>query len=201
VIDSFIRGTRKKYLNVIQYFAVSLTLLGFQIFVLKTFFPEFLKTSQPESVNQELTETYNGFMSVFFDYQSVMYVVTLPVVAFASWLIFKYSKAYNYTEHIVINLYITAHYLVVSTVILILFAALGISFNVTSVILTIPFFIYNAIIFKKLYQLSFWETAARGVLILILYMFMMVAFVIIGLIIFLVYMKLTGGTLPTKTIV
>ena len=42
VIDGFIFGLRKRYLNVITYYAISLSLLGLQIFILKSFFPEFL---------------------------------------------------------------------------------------------------------------------------------------------------------------
>ena len=33
VIGGFINGTRKKYINVIQYLAISLTLLGVQLFI------------------------------------------------------------------------------------------------------------------------------------------------------------------------
>jgi hypothetical protein len=38
VINGYINGTRKRYIDVLQYFAVSLTLAGIQVFLMTTFF-------------------------------------------------------------------------------------------------------------------------------------------------------------------
>ena len=40
VIGSYINGTRKKYVNVISYYAIAISLAGIQLFVLNKFFPE-----------------------------------------------------------------------------------------------------------------------------------------------------------------
>ena len=37
VIGSYINGTRKKYVNVISYFAIAVTLSGIQLFILRKF--------------------------------------------------------------------------------------------------------------------------------------------------------------------
>ena len=38
VIVGFIEGTRKKYINVVQYFAIALTLIGLQVFLMEKVF-------------------------------------------------------------------------------------------------------------------------------------------------------------------
>ena len=42
VIGSYIGGTRKRYVNVLSYFAIAVSLSGIQIFALKKFYPELL---------------------------------------------------------------------------------------------------------------------------------------------------------------
>ncbi|WP_121665647.1 DUF3667 domain-containing protein [Mesonia aquimarina] len=42
VILDYISGIRKKYLNVISYFTIALTLAGLQLFILRKFYPEAL---------------------------------------------------------------------------------------------------------------------------------------------------------------
>ena len=45
VIGDYLNGVRKKYLNVVSYSAIALTLTGFQVFMLKNFYPETLDVS------------------------------------------------------------------------------------------------------------------------------------------------------------
>ncbi|PHR71636.1 MAG: hypothetical protein COA67_06375 [Lutibacter sp.] len=51
VIDGYINGTRKKYVNVISYFAIAITLSGLQMFILNKFFPEMLDFSSLDDKN------------------------------------------------------------------------------------------------------------------------------------------------------
>ena len=45
VIGEYIGGVRKKYVNVISYFAIAITFSGIQIFIVRKFFPETLDLS------------------------------------------------------------------------------------------------------------------------------------------------------------
>ncbi|AUC82244.1 DUF3667 domain-containing protein [Lacinutrix sp. Bg11-31] len=48
VIGSYINGTRKKYVNVINYFTIVLTLFGLQLFIMNIFFKDALNIKDPE---------------------------------------------------------------------------------------------------------------------------------------------------------
>ena len=52
VIDGYINGTRKKYVNVVSYFAIAITLSGLLMFVLNKFFPGLLDFSSIENKNR-----------------------------------------------------------------------------------------------------------------------------------------------------
>ena len=45
VIGSYIDGTRKKYVNVISFFAIAITFAGIEYFIVNKFYPSFLDVS------------------------------------------------------------------------------------------------------------------------------------------------------------
>ena len=47
VINAYINGTRKKYIGVAQYFAISLSLVGLQVFLMNTIFKDALNFDLP----------------------------------------------------------------------------------------------------------------------------------------------------------
>ena len=112
VIACYIEGTRKKYVNVVSYFAIAVTLSGIFFFFVFKFFPEAMDTSQTFAVGEQTPETIEQSKKVnqtIFEYQSLIFFLFIPILAFMSRLVFLRNKKYNYTEHIVINLYAYAH--------------------------------------------------------------------------------------------
>ena len=69
VIISYINGTRKKYIDVLQYFAVSLTLAGIQVFLMTTFFKEAFEFSSELSGNMQsiANKENNPYGNVMYD--------------------------------------------------------------------------------------------------------------------------------------
>lgn len=177
VIIDYINGTRKKYMNVLQYFAVSLTLAGIQVFLLTTFFKEAL-VIEPELMKdiksmpgQENNPFFNSSFEGFSQYQSIIYILGVPISAIASWFIYYMlgTRCYNFTEHLVLNLYYSAQVIIITSALSILFLAFGNNYLLLSSLIIFPTFIYLGFVLKDVFKESHLETFAKFILIMIVY--------------------------------
>lgn len=171
VIGGYVEGTRKKYVNVISYYAIAITFAGFQLFIIRKFFPESmdLQALLPE-------DTPNTGMNIdwIYDYYSFLALINLPIYALIAKLTFIGLPKYNYTEHLVINTYLVAQYTITNFLIIITGVAFGINFYIIGNILTLFLIIYTAMVYKKLYPLS-----TAGILTRTLLFFGILAFLMI----------------------
>lgn len=177
VIDGYIHGTRKKYIDVLQYFAISLTLAGIQVFLMETFFKEALEFSPEllETIEASPGQKDNPFLNGSFDdaagYQGLIYIITLPFSALATWLayyLFK-DRRYNFTEHFVLNLYYSAQIIIITAVFSIIFLLFGLNYLIVSSIIVIPTFIYLYYVLKRVFKESTWETFAKFLVVMVIY--------------------------------
>jgi hypothetical protein len=188
VIEGYINGVRKKYINVIQYLAISLTLTGLYFFILNTFYDNpfaidssiFIANSEavknPESI-KEITEQTSKIMG---NYYSLIYIISIPISAIVTWLVFYFSdRKYNYTEHIILNTYYSSQLSLINIILGIILVTLGINYMNTSLILPPISFLYLAYIFKRVYKLSFFMAFVN---ILLFGVFYTVTFAIVGVI-------------------
>ena len=187
VIDGYIHGTRKKYIDVLQYFAISLTLAGIQVFLMQTFFKESLEFS-PEimkAIESSSSQKHNPFLNGDFDqlsqHQGLIYILTVPFSALATWLGYYFLgvKHYNFTEHLVLNLYYSAQIIIITAIFSILFLLFGLNYLIVSTIITLPTFIYFFYVLKRLFKDSFWDAVAKFLFVMLIYFGI---FVVIGLI-------------------
>jgi len=158
VIDSYVNGYRKNYINVIGYLGFAITLIGFQFFVLRRFFPELLVVDSPQNsealkVNNEIFDM-NVFMDSYYQYQGLATILFIPLYAFASKLIFSNFQKYNLAEHFVINIYTIAHFFIIWFVFAFITLPLSINYNILSSFLIIPMLIYMTYTFKRLYDIN-----------------------------------------------
>ncbi|MCB0463610.1 MAG: DUF3667 domain-containing protein [Flavobacteriaceae bacterium] len=186
VIGSYINGTRKKYVNVISYFAIALTLSGFQMFVLNKFFPELMNMDfMPNDGTKEIQQENMSFVQ---EYQSIVFMLIVPVYAFISKIVFINKKQFNYTEHLVINMYMTAHISIISTILVLIVSLFGVNFGLFGLV-SIPFqILFSAYCFKRIFNLSF----ASIILKTLLFLFLLTALFIIIIIATTVIMYLNG---------
>ena len=153
VIGDYINGVRKKYLNVVSYITIALTLAGFQVFILKNFYPETLDISQIQG------SEYNPMnMDWFFDYQTLFFFLNIPISAFIAKISFFRQKKFNYVEHLVIMAYVVGQFTITSTLLIILSSALGLNFYLIGNLLNILLIIYTTITYKKLFAINMKET-------------------------------------------
>jgi len=187
VIGNYLNGVRKKYLPPVSYFTIALTLTGFQIFIIKRFFPEALDMSVMLQENNPLDVTKIEWI---YDYFSIITLLTLPLYAFLSHITFYTLKKYNYVEHLTIMTYVFSHYSITSIIItlpsIVLFGA---NFYILGNFFVVLLMFYSAYCYKKLFPLTFKGIFLRTLL------FISVLFVItiIYAVIFLAIMIINGG--------
>lgn len=161
VICGYIDGIRRKYLNPVSYLAISIILSGVLYYFLRKIWKLNLN-------NPELTELYANMgvefdLNIIMDYQAVMTYINLPFCALITALIFIGKKKYNYTEHLVLNAYIIAHYSIVGFIItapfLLLLKTDYTTFSMFYILFVAAYWIY---VLKRVYQVSFGETILRS---------------------------------------
>ena len=194
VVNGYIDGTRKKYIDVLQYFAIALTLVGLQVFLLNTFFTEELESSFKvlESLdgssdgkaksNNPFQMDFDSFEEIT-NYQSIIYIITIPFYAIASWLtnlIIKHTLRYNFTEHLVLNLYYYAQVIIITAILSILFLCFGFNYLLISGVVSLLVFAYHFYTLKRVFNLDILHAIA-------FYALVMTAFVLIGFVILLIF--------------
>ena len=111
VIVSYISGVRRKYLNPISYLGIALTLSGLSLFLMRKFaFDKMDFGSAAAGVNPEFTKKV---MTVALDFSSFIFMLYIPILALAGWIVFNKPK-YNITEFIIVASYSLAHFSIVS---------------------------------------------------------------------------------------
>ncbi|MEO8773855.1 MAG: DUF3667 domain-containing protein [Gelidibacter sp.] len=177
VIDGYINGTRKKYVNAITYFAIALTLSGIQIFILNKFFPE---TMSPESMSLKgMKGMKQEDLKIMEDYQSILYMLMVPIYALISKLVFLNIKKFNYTEHVVINMYLIAHVSIVSSMLVVLATSIGVIY-MTSVLTLLAFqVLYSAYAFKRLFKTTLKSIILKSLIFLVILVFVIMLIAVV----------------------
>ncbi len=183
VLNCYINGTRKKYVNVISYFAIALTLSGFQMFIINKFFPELMNVDfLPQNGMEDIQQQNMNFAQ---EYQSIMYMLIVPIYAVMSKIVFFNYKQYNYTEHLVINMYLAAHISIITSILVLITSFLGINFGIVGLLslpLQIVFFTYC---YKRLFKLNLKSIILKTLLfLLLLSIFFIIASIISAVIMF-----------------
>ncbi|WP_411768366.1 DUF3667 domain-containing protein [Winogradskyella sp. A3E31] len=188
VIRSYISGTRKKYVNVISFFAIAITLSGLQMFLLQKFFPEALDFS---SISQPGTEDINkGIFDFIQEYQSIAMMLNVPFYALISRIVFIREKKfrYNYTEHLVVFMYILAQLSIFGVIIMIAGAACGLDVGLISMILGVFQIIYSGYCLKRIFNLDWPNFILRSLIFFGVLLVLGVLFTVL----FIVIAKYTG---------
>ncbi|MFD1063963.1 DUF3667 domain-containing protein [Winogradskyella litorisediminis] len=198
VINRYIDGTRKRYINVLQYFAIGLTLAGIQFYIMQRFFPEQFDFSN--IFNQEINESNQSFQEKLNEvlgdggnFQSFAYIISVPFSAISTWLTYRFTgfKKFNFTEHVVINLYYSGQIIITTSIFYIITSVLGIGLIYSSTIISITTFFYQCYVFKKVTNESSLETFAKIVVSYFVIAIQAVILIVL-LVLILVLLKLTN---------
>lgn len=182
VVESYISGTRKKYMNPISYFAIAITLSGILFFVLRNVYNVNLTQSS-------FTDSQTPNMDFVFDYQTLLSYFIMPIYALMTWLLFLDKKKLNYTEHLVANAYIIGQTFFVQVLICLpLFGLFDVKYDIFNWVFLLVIVTYQFFVLGKIHQTSLLSTFARGFVYLILFS---IAMLVLGIVIVFLAM-LTG---------
>ncbi|HMB99686.1 MAG TPA: DUF3667 domain-containing protein [Flavobacteriaceae bacterium] len=188
VIDGYIRGTRKRYVNIISYFAIAITITGLEYFIVRSFHPEFLDLS---AISTKGTEAFtNNILKFVQDYHSIVLMLFVPLYALMSKIVFFNINKYNYTEHLVAFMYIIAQLTILGAFIVVFSALVGLKMGNISFYVMLMQITFSAYCLKRLYQLSFKGIVLRTLFFLLI----LLVFYVIAIIVTMVIMFATGGT-------
>lgn len=156
VISEYVEGVRKRYINPLSFFAISLTISGLYLFVMQKYFPDVLDMSRWfENENQKMG---NQKLTAFvYEYNSFVSFIIIPGISFISWIVF-WNKRYNYIEHCTIYFYTMPLFSMLTSIITLITALfLPIEPLLSSIILWLMFFVYSGRLLKNLFNLS-WKS-------------------------------------------
>jgi len=176
VINGFIEGQRKKYVNVFSYFAIAVTLAGFQLLLLRNYFPDAFDITVFIG-NENITAAPN--VDWVYDFYSILALLNLPFYALLAKLTFSGLKKYNYIEHLVINTFIVAQYTITTFAIIILLVVLGVNYFLAGNLTTFLLIIYASYCYKRIYPLSLKQILLRVLLFLGLIVVFMILLAVI----------------------
>lgn len=190
VIEGYINGTRKKYADAISYFAVAVTLAGLQLFITNKFFPDAMDFSKmSKDANQFTIDMQNEIQAWISEYHTLVLMFYIPLYALFSKLIFINIKKFNYTEHLVIFMYIQSQYSIFSFFYTLLLLALDISFTSIGFSLMPLLVLYSAYCLKRLHDLSFARIILKTFIFCIAFTFL---FILISLVLAAIYILING---------
>ncbi|WP_109299447.1 DUF3667 domain-containing protein [Aquimarina sp. AU474] len=154
VIDGYIHGLRKRYVNAFGYFALSVTITGIYGFLTKGRMYEILSNSTSALLPKEQIDAQLQGLDTAYQYQSIFSFLFIPLLAIISRIVFLNYKKYNFTEHLVIYLYAYSHIVGVTSILLIPAIFFTNNYFVIAFVPFIFYFIYIGYVLKRLYALN-----------------------------------------------
>ena len=209
LLQEYIDGTRKKYMNPIGFLVIGLTL---GIFIFNVFSEQYLAISDRanESQLQWMAENVGGiYESEAFQeksradskkaqvfilrYLNIITLINLPLYALMCWLVFR--KPYNFGEHLVINSYLQGIGFLFTTLFFLVAIIIHPALFFFSLLATFSHYCYA---YKQLYQLSFAELILK----ILLFLGLLIGItVVLGILFFLVgFLGAKFGLLDVDTI-
>ncbi|WP_296312264.1 DUF3667 domain-containing protein [Winogradskyella sp. UBA3174] len=179
VIGGYVEGVRRRYVNPISYLALALTVGGIYIIVLNKFFPNAMTEMSAVSVEAQ-QETTIKIVNAIQEYYSITMVLLIPLYALLSRLVFINRKEFNYTEHVVMAMYIMAQFSLVSSFLNIALLVLSLPSSIlgtASIFLQMAYFGYC---YKRMYKLSVSGLILRTLFFFGIIIVIMIAIIILG---------------------
>jgi hypothetical protein len=111
VIEGYIEGVRKKYMDPISYLGVALTLSGIILFILRKYYLDDMDFDMGiENFDPELARK---IMLVSLDFNSFVFLLYIPVITLVGWVVYN-QKALLLSEYLVLGTYTLAHFSILS---------------------------------------------------------------------------------------
>lgn len=178
VIDGYINGLRKKYINPFGYFTIALTLTGIYTYINLKYFPEYLDNGiiKANDGDRDISRQLNATV---LEYINLITFLLIPIITLISKLVFFKNKRYNLAEHLIIQLYTYSQIHIITSILVIISFVNPSAFKLTN-LLSLPLYvIYYSFVFQKLYDLRFWQIFLKTLLFITIFIFLMIILMIV----------------------
>lgn len=202
MFESYLGGTRKRYMNPIGFMIIGLT---FSIFIFNSFHEQYINISV-EAAKQQMTwlaENFSGpykdvnyqkqqlefskkTQEIILKYFNLLTFLMLPFYALLSKITF--GKPLNYAEHLSVNTYLQGVSFVFTPILFMLSVWIDPNIFLLGLILTMVLYSY---VYMKLYNLSFAEIILKLLIFLGLLMASLILFTILAAIITIIVVLIT----------
>ena len=106
VILKYVEGTRRRYMAPMNYLGLALALSGIAILAMRKFALDKLDLNFFDAGIKP--ETGDKLMNAVMEYNSIIFIMYIPVMAFAGWLTFN-KRGHNIPEYTVTSIYVLSH--------------------------------------------------------------------------------------------
>ncbi len=183
VISGYINGTRKKYVNVISYFALAITLAGLQVFVIQKFQTDVPFYDTTTEIGQKQQALFDKIFKFTSDYQSLIMMLYIPFYALLARIVFLKNNKLNYTELLVVFLYAQAQMSISIGIITIIVVPLNIVSFATMGFIIMPLqILYFTYCLKQVYGLNNTQTLIKTLIFIGILGFIMLLIIIAGIV-------------------
>ncbi|MCX2720567.1 DUF3667 domain-containing protein [Lentiprolixibacter aurantiacus] len=168
VITSYVDGTRRKYLNPINYLTISLALSGILLFFLRRF--------ALDKINFDVfgmdvsTSGSMKVMNIVMEYNNFIFLLYIPIIALAGYITLN-QRSYNLPEYIVTGTYILSHTSLltfpISMIIILGFPESYMAYSIFSLLIMLSYTLY---VLLRIHRYSITITLLRGFLFCALYL-------------------------------
>ncbi|MBT0609062.1 DUF3667 domain-containing protein [Aequorivita echinoideorum] len=191
VIGGYINGLRKRYIHAFGYFTIAITLSSFFFFIFLKFFPDLLENafSYQNEMNAAQKKMNQEIMQKTFEYQSLIFFASIPLLSLMAWIVFFNKRKYNYAENLIIVLYGYSQASIVSVIFYFLTVWNSTLFGYATLSVLIVQIGYFAYIFKRLYKLSIGQLIIKT----LFFLAILITIYIVLVITVIIFMAATGN--------
>lgn len=187
VVDTYINGTRKRYIDPISFLAISFTFSGIYLFFFQDKMREAMSFINLNNYQQQ-EKLNQAIFNLTFEYNSFLYLIIIPALALISWVVFLNNK-YNFTEHVIIYIYSMSFTSIVSSLISIVSLTIFPKNFLVSIYATYIFmFVFHLVLLKRLFNLTIKQLAIKTFIFLPLFF----VFYLVSSVALLILVILTG---------
>jgi len=176
VVNGYLDGVRKRYMQPFAYMVIALTLYGIYMVLAKDVILEYVTASNLEikkmfenfglKIDEKFIEDSLKTNKFLLKYSNYLTFISIPIIAIANFIIFKKR---NFIEHNIALLYSYASYIFGFLTIVFIGFMIGISFSTTYTISSIFLIVYHIYFYKKMFNLSISETLLKTLLFWLLF--------------------------------
>ncbi|PRP67196.1 DUF3667 domain-containing protein [Nonlabens agnitus] len=188
VINGYINGRRVYYMDAVRYLLVALFITGIYVFVLKqtNIMEDYMDIAGMADspafaqYSPEQLERQKSFSSTAMDYQGVILLLTIPLLALVGRITFWGKQYYNFTEQVVFYLYNYAHMVIATTPISILLIYVSPQVFFYWSFLGYLFLLWqSAYSYQRCFQLDLQQIILRSLISIVVFVFLFIISIIV----------------------